>query len=81
MKTHRLSYRESTINKVSALVGITPQKSALVRWKLTRHFLASFSSAMNDRAGITSTSKTSHEEMKQKAFYENSQTVLQREHY
>jgi hypothetical protein len=41
--------------------------SALVRWTLTRHFLASFSSAMNDRAGITSTSNISHEEMKQTA--------------
>ena len=47
------------------IVGITNQKSALARWTLTRHFLASFSSAMNDRAGITSTSNTSHEEMKQ----------------
>ena len=47
------------------IVGITNQKSALVRWTLTRHFLASFISAMNDRAGITSTSNTSHEEMKQ----------------
>jgi phosphopantetheinyl transferase len=35
------------------IVGITNQKSALVRWTLTRYFLASFSSAMNDRAGIT----------------------------
>jgi hypothetical protein len=43
------------------IVGITNQKSTLVRWTLTRHFLASFSSAMNDRAGITSTSNTSHE--------------------
>jgi hypothetical protein len=47
------------------IVGITNQKSALVRWTLTRHFLASFISAMNERAGITSTSNTSHEEMKQ----------------
>jgi hypothetical protein len=37
------------------IVGMTNQKSALVRWTLTRHFLSSFSSAMNDRAGITST--------------------------
>jgi hypothetical protein len=43
------------------------QKFALVRWTLTRHFLASFSSAMNDRAGIANTSNTSHEEMKQTA--------------
>ena len=49
------------------IVGITNQKAALVRWTLTRHFLTSFSSAMNDRAGITSTSNTSHEEMKQTA--------------
>jgi hypothetical protein len=75
------------------IVGITNQKSALVRWTLTKHFLASFSSAMNDRTGITSTSNTSHEEMKQTALkrdeeqvqaivngYKNAQTVLQREH-
>jgi hypothetical protein len=30
------------------IVGITNQKSALVRWTLTRYFLASFSGAMND---------------------------------
>lgn len=47
------------------IIGITNQKSALVRWTFTRPFLSSFSSAMNDRAGITSTSNTSHEEMKQ----------------
>ena len=44
---------EKTIIKDSkgsgGIVGITNQKSALVRWTLTRHFLASFSSAMNDR--------------------------------
>jgi hypothetical protein len=60
---------EKTIIKDSkgsgGIVGIMNQKSALVRWTLTRHFLASFVSAMNDRAGITSTSNTSHEEMKQ----------------
>jgi hypothetical protein len=57
------------------IVGITHQKSALVRWTLTRHFLASFSSAMNDRAGITSTSKTSHEEMKQTALKRDKEQV------
>jgi hypothetical protein len=35
------------------IVGITNQKSALVRWTLTRYFLASFSGAMNDRAGMS----------------------------
>ena len=57
------------------IVGITHQKSALVRWALTRHFLASFSSVMNDRAVITSTSKTSHEEMKQKALKRDEEQV------
>jgi hypothetical protein len=49
---------EKTIIKDSkgsgGIVGIMNQKSVLVRWTLTRHFLASFSSAMNNRAGIDS---------------------------
>jgi hypothetical protein len=57
------------------IVGITNQKSALVRWTLTRYFLASFSGAMNDRAGITSTSNTSHEEMKQTALKRDEEQV------
>jgi hypothetical protein len=57
------------------IVGITSQKSALVRWTLTRYFLASFSGAMNDRAGITSTSNTSHEEMKQTALKRDEEQV------
>ena len=57
------------------IVGITNQKSALVRWTLTRHFLASFSCAMNDRAGITSTSNTSHEEMKHTALKRDEEQV------
>ena len=52
------------------IVEITNQKSAL-----TRYFLASFSSAMNDRAGITSTSHTSHEEMKQTALKRDEEQV------
>ena len=50
------------------IVGITHQKSALVRW-------TSFSSAMNDRAGITSTSKTSHEEIMQTALKRDEEQV------
>jgi hypothetical protein len=64
-----------TIKGSGGIVGITHQKSALVRWTLTRHFLASFSSAMNDRAGITSTSNTSHEEMKQTALKRDEEQV------
>ena len=33
------------------IVGMTNRKSTFARWTLTRHFLASFSSAMNDRQG------------------------------
>jgi hypothetical protein len=55
---------EKTIIKDSKgsgrIVGKTNQKSALVRWTLTRHFLASFSCAMND-------STSNNEEMKQTA--------------
>jgi hypothetical protein len=47
---------EKTIIKDSkgsgGIVGITNQKSALVRWTLTRYFLVSISGAMNDSAGI-----------------------------
>jgi hypothetical protein len=57
------------------IVEITNQKYALIRWTLTRYFLASFSSAMNDRAGITSTSNTSHEEMRQTALKRDEEPV------
>jgi hypothetical protein len=57
------------------IVGITNQKSSLVRCTLTRHFLASFSSAMNDRAGITSTSNTTHGKMKQTALKPDEEQV------
>ena len=57
------------------IVAITNQKSALVRWTLARHFLASFSRAMNDRACITNTSNTSHEEMKQTALKRDEEQV------
>ena len=57
------------------IVEITNPKYALVRWTLTRHFLASFSSAMNDRAGITSTSNTSHEEMRETALKRDEEPV------
>ena len=57
------------------IVAITNQKSALVRWTLARHFLASFSRAMNDRACITNTSNTSHDEMKQTALKRDEEQV------
>jgi hypothetical protein len=60
---------------VLAFMCSNVQKSALVRWTLTRYFLASFSGAMNDRAGITSTSNTSDEEMKQTALKRDEEQV------
>jgi hypothetical protein len=68
MGTEKTSIKDSKDS--GGIVGITNQKSALVRWTLTRHFLSSFSSAMNDRAGITSTSNTSHEKMKEANSFE-----------
>ncbi|CAC5420134.1 unnamed protein product [Mytilus coruscus] len=70
---------EKTIIKDSrssgGIVGITNQKSALVRWTLTRHFLASFSNAMNDRGDITNKSDNSHEEIKQTALKRDEEQV------
>jgi hypothetical protein len=63
---------EKTIIKDSKgsgrIVGKTNQKSALVRWTLTRHFLASFSCAMND-------STSNNEEMKQTALKRDGEQV------
>jgi hypothetical protein len=70
---------EKTIMKDSkgsgGIVAITNQKSALVRWTLARHFLASFSRAMNNRACITNTSNTAKGEMKQTALRRDEEQV------
>jgi hypothetical protein len=41
------------------IVGITRQKSALIRWTLCRHVLADFSAEMRTRSGYTSTEEKS----------------------
>ena len=46
------------------IVGITRQKSALIRWTLCRHVLADFSAEMRTRSGLTSTEETVHGETK-----------------
>ena len=46
------------------IVGITRQKSTLIRWTLCRHVLADFSGEMRIRSGLTSTEETVHEEKK-----------------
>ena len=47
------------------IVNITRQKSALIRWSLTRHVLADFSSEMKERSGSISVSEhTVHDKTK-----------------
>jgi hypothetical protein len=46
------------------IVGITRQRSALIRWTLCRHVLADFSAEMRTRSGLTNTDETVHEETK-----------------
>lgn len=46
----------------SGIVGLTRKKPALLRWMLTRHILAHFSSEMKVRSGVTTDSDTQHEE-------------------
>ena len=48
-------------------VGITNQKSALVRWTLSRHFLESLSRVTLKRAGIAAINALSQGEIKLKA--------------
>ena len=40
------------------IIGLTNQKSALLRWTFTRHILARFSSEMKTRSGLSSTKNT-----------------------
>ncbi|CAC5409823.1 unnamed protein product [Mytilus coruscus] len=67
---------EKTIIKDSkgsgGIVGIINQKSALVRWT---HFLASLINATNERAGFTSRSENSHEEINQTALKRDEEQV------
>ncbi|CAC5358418.1 unnamed protein product [Mytilus coruscus] len=60
---------EKTVIKDSkgcgGIVNITRQKPALIRWSLTRHILADFSSEMRKRSGFTAVAEQlSHEEAK-----------------
>lgn len=57
---------EKTVIKDSkgcgGIAGITRQKSALVRWSLTRHMLGHFNSEMRKRFGHDTSSERVHEE-------------------
>ena len=71
---------EKTVIKDSkgsgGIVGITNQKSALVRWTLTRHFLASFSRVMLERAGVATNNANSHEETRPTAMKRDEEHVI-----
>ena len=47
----------------------------MIRWTLTRHFLGHFGSEMRDRAGLSTESDLSHEEMKPAAMTRDNQQV------
>jgi hypothetical protein len=44
------------------IIGLTNQKSALLRWTFTRQILARFSSEMKTRSGLSSSTEKDHEE-------------------
>lgn len=63
MATEKTVIKDSKGN--GGIVNITRQQSALIRWSLTRHFLADFSSEMRQRSGISCSAEyTMHEETK-----------------
>jgi hypothetical protein len=51
------------------IVGITRQKSALIRWTLCWYVLADLSAEMRTKSGLTSTEETVHEETKPTALH------------
>ncbi|CAC5405606.1 unnamed protein product [Mytilus coruscus] len=70
---------EKTIIKDSkgsgGIVGLTTQKSALLRWTFTRHFLARYASEMKKRSGIALGSDEDHEENRPTAMKRDEQQV------
>lgn len=59
---------EKTVIKDSkgsgGIVGLTRKKSALVRWTLTRHIMASFASSMKARAGASNDADPNHDQIR-----------------
>ncbi|CAC5426769.1 unnamed protein product [Mytilus coruscus] len=63
MATEKTVIKDS--KRCGGIVNITRQKPALIRWSLTRHILADFSSEMRKRSGFTAVAdQLSHEEAK-----------------
>jgi hypothetical protein len=63
MATEKTATKDSKGN--GGIINITRQQSALIRWSLTRHVLADFSSEMRQRSVISSSAEyTMHEETK-----------------
>ena len=57
------------------IVGITHRKSALIRWSLTRHILADFTSEMKTRSGCEQDKCIEHEETKPTALKRDEEQV------
>ncbi|XP_071138292.1 GTPase IMAP family member 4-like [Mytilus edulis] len=55
--------------------GITRQKPALMRWSLTRHVPADFTSKMNTRSGCINDKSVEHDEVKPTAFIRDEEQV------
>ena len=70
---------EKTVIKDSkgcgGIVGITHRKSALIRWSLTRHILADFTSEMKTRSGCEQDKCIEHEETKPTALKRDEEQV------
>ncbi|CAC5359722.1 unnamed protein product [Mytilus coruscus] len=59
----------------SGIIGLTRKKPALLRWMLTRHILAHFSSEMKSRSGLTTDAEPEHEENKPTAMTRDEKNV------
>ncbi|CAC5356069.1 unnamed protein product [Mytilus coruscus] len=70
---------EKTVIKDSkgrgSIVGITRQKSALIRWSLTRHVLGELSAEMRSSSGFSAPEELFHEETRQKALQRDKEHV------
>ncbi|CAG2224634.1 unnamed protein product [Mytilus edulis] len=57
------------------IIGLTRKTPALLRWMLTRHILAHFSSEMRSRSGLATDAEIEHEENKQTAMTRDKKNV------
>ena len=71
---------ESTIIRdakgTGGVVGLTRKEPALVRWMLTRHHLAEYSSALHERSGRNRGSDSCHEQLNPAAMIQDEQHAV-----